>query len=319
MSGLLVGIMGAGQMAQGFDKPGDAHVLSLAHAVSASSSLRLGGFYDRSVERARAAEAKWGCPETPRDRAEWLRQPWDIVCIATPDERHADDLRDVLACRPKAVLVEKPLATDAAKGSCLLKEAAAAGIPVLVDFPRRFHSGVSAVSRLIEDGKVGAPIASTFVYSGEASHSASHMLDLFHAWWGGGWSAELKGRHGSTTLIELSRGTGRVAATFISMPASAYYVWEMRLYCASGKIELSNNPETLTVDLLAPHPLYPSFTVLTHKHTFAMEGEPLLNRTFESLNAIASNQADGLRQLAREAESQAFSGQLLAVLEGRRA
>jgi len=314
VSGLLVGIMGAGQMAQGFDKPGDAHVLSLAHAVCKSPSLRLGGFYDRSTERAKAAEAKWGCPETPRDRAEWLRQPWDIVCIATPDEGHADDLRNVLACRPKAILVEKPLATDPAEGSRLLKDAAEAGIPVLVDFPRRFHSGVGAVSRLIEDGKLGAPVAGTFVYSGEASHSASHMLDLFHTWWGGGWSAGLKGRHGNTTLIELSRGADKVAATFISMPAGAYYVWEMRVYCASGKIELSNSPETLTVDLLAPHPLYPSFNVLTHKHTFAMENEPLLNQTFESLNAIASSPAKGRSQLERERGSQEFSGRMLELL-----
>jgi predicted dehydrogenase len=316
VSGLLVGIMGAGQMAQGFDKPADAHVLSLAHAVCASSSLRLGGFYDRSAERAKAAEAKWGCPETPRDRSEWLRQPWDIVCIATPDERHAEDLHDVLGCRPKAILVEKPLATDAAEGGRLLKQATQAGIPVLVNFPRRFHSGVSAVSRLIEDGRLGAPIAGTFVYSGAASHSASHMLDLFHTWWGGGWTAELKGRHGNTALIELSRGADKVAATFIGMPASAYYVWEMRVYCASGKVELSNSPETLTVDLVAPHPLYPSFNVLTQKHAFPMEDEPLLGRTFASLCAVALEPGQARRQLAREAESQDFSGRLLTMLEG---
>jgi hypothetical protein len=308
--------MGAGQMAQGFDKPGDAHVLSLAHAVCASPSFRLGGFYDRSAERAKAAEAKWGCPETPRERSEWLRQPWDIVCIATPDERHAGDLRDVLACRPKAVLVEKPLATDAAEGIQLLNEATQARIPVLVDFPRRFHSGVNEVSRLIEDGKLGAPVAGTFIHSGEASHSASHMLDLLHTWWGGGWTIELKGRHGNTTVIELRRGTETFTATFIGMPASAYYVWEMKVLCAQGKVELSNSPETLTVDLLAPHPLYPSFNVLTCKHTFAMEDEPLLSRTFESLGAIATKPALARAQLARETESQEFSGRLLTMLEG---
>jgi len=301
-------------MAQGFDKPGDQHVLSLAHAVCTSSSFRLGGFYDRSAERAKAAEAKWGCPETPRDRTEWLQQPWDIVCIATPDERHSDDLRDALACRPKAVLVEKPLAIDAAEGGRLLKEATQARIPVLVDFPRRFHSGVSEVSRLIADGKLGAPIAGTFIHSGEASHSASHMLDLFHTWWGGGWTAELKGRHGNTTLIELRRGTETFTATFIGMPASAYYVWEMRVLCASGKIELSNSPETLSVDLLAPHPLYPAFNVLTRKHTFAMEDEPLLNLTFESLSAIATKPVLARAQLERETESQDFSGRVLGLL-----
>ena len=58
---LVVGILGAGRMAQGFDDPGSPQVLSLAHAVQASRPFRLGGFFDRRPERAEAAEHRWGC------------------------------------------------------------------------------------------------------------------------------------------------------------------------------------------------------------------------------------------------------------------
>jgi hypothetical protein len=115
-------------------------------------------------------------------------------------------------------------------------------------------------------------------------------------------------------LIELRRGTEAFTAIFIGMPASAYYVWEMRVLCASGKIELSNSPETLAVDLLAPHPLYPDFNVLTRRHAFAMEDEPLLERTFESLSVIATKPVLARAQLERETESQDFSGRVLELL-----
>ena len=82
---LVVGILGAGRMAQGFDDPGSPHVLSLAHAVQASRGFSLGGFFDQRPERAEAAERRWSCPPSPRARAAWLSQPWDVVLIATPD------------------------------------------------------------------------------------------------------------------------------------------------------------------------------------------------------------------------------------------
>jgi hypothetical protein len=314
---LVVGIMGAGMMAQGFDKPGDPHVLSLAHAVSVSPGLRLGGFFDRNVERAQAAERKWACPASPRERSDWLSRPWDIVCIATPDERHGDDLCDVLQHKPKAILIEKPLATDADQGAQLLRKASGLGIPLLVDFPRRFHSGVGVVSGLIAEGRLGSPSAATFVYSGEASHSAVHMLDLFHTWWGNGWNVENVGHRGNATLVEFVRSDERFVGAFVPMPADAYYVWEMTVFCARGKIELSNSPETLEISLLAPHPLYTSFKVLTPLHSFDMENEPLLVRAFEHLAAVAMSAARGAAQLVRETGSQEFSGRVLALLGER--
>jgi len=300
-------------MAQGFDKPGDRNPLSLAHAVCKSSGLRLGGFFDSDPVRAKAAEAKWQCPETPRERVKWLQLPWDIVCIATPDDQHAHDLHDVIALKPKAILVEKPLATDPADGTRLLKEAGRLETALLVDFPRRFHSGVQMVSQLIADGNLGAPIAGVFIYSGNANRSASHMLDLFCTWWGGEWSVEMKGRHGGASLVDFSGDTARMTATFIETPASRY-VWEMRIFCEYGKVELSNSPETLMVDLFAPHPLYPAFNVLTRKHSFDMESEPLLGRTFELLRQIAVDPAQAVIQLKRESESQQFSGKVLDLV-----
>lgn len=315
MKPLLVGIMGAGRMAQGFDRPGDRHVLTLAHAVCSSKGFHLGGFFDHKPDRAEAAERKWGCPPSPRDRTAWLDQSWDAVCIATPDTQHAADLRDVLARKPKAILTEKPLALEREDAAALLCEASRLGVPVLVDFPRRWHTGVAAVSDHIAQGRLGKPLAATFVYSGDAAHSAVHMLDLFYMWWGGGWDVALESRQGNAVHLTLSRQSEVVVTSFIHVPAESYYVLEMQVYCEKGKIELSRSPEMLEINELRPHPLYPSFQVLTPINSFQMEGEPLLVRLMETLADMIADPDVARAQAKREMDSQAFSGQVLRWLE----
>jgi GFO/IDH/MocA oxidoreductase family protein len=314
---LVVGILGAGRMAQGFDDPDSPHVLSLAHAVQASRGFSLGGFFDQRPERAEAAERRWSCPPSPRARAEWLSQPWDVVLIATPDTEHGADLRDVLARKPKGIVVEKPVATDGAEGLRLLEEAERLGVPVLVDFPRRWHSGVAAVTRHIAAGRLGEPVAATLTYSGGGAHSAIHMLDLFHTWWGPGWTPTLVSRTGDVALVTLGRGRDAMTASFVNLAADRYYVWEMHVWCERGKIELSRSPEVLELSGLDGHPLYSSFQVLTPRQRFQMEREPVLVRLLETLaDAIADPDA-ARTLLRREIDSQAFSAAVLRCLETR--
>jgi predicted dehydrogenase len=98
---VIVGILGAGRIAQSFDAPGAAHVLSLAHAVSRSTAFRLGGFFDVRAERAVAAERRWGCAPSPRTREAWLDSGWDVVCIATPEAAQAEGDRRREAARAR--------------------------------------------------------------------------------------------------------------------------------------------------------------------------------------------------------------------------
>lgn len=312
---LLVGILGAGRIAQGFDSPDrSCKVLSLAHAVLKSPALRLGGFFDIEAGRAQAAEKKWGCPTSPRDRASWLSQPWDVICIATPDAQHAADLEAALGRRPRAIVVEKPATTDPAEAQRLFDRASDMGVPVLVNYPRRYHSGIAAVSQLIASGALTRPIAATFVYSGTAAHSASHMLDLFHTWWGDGWRMCAHSISSRGSLIEMARGSQTMLASFIELPDSGYYEWALRVHCEDGKVELSGAPEMLEISRPRAHPLYPTFTALTVDQSFAMDDEPLLVRLMEAVVATIHSRDVATKQLDRERASQRFSGGVLAAL-----
>jgi hypothetical protein len=314
---LSVGIMGAGRMAQGFDAPGDAQVLSLAHAVTRTQDLTLGSFFDADPERAGAAEARWSVTPGPREREAWLATGWDVVLIATPDACHGADLADVLARRPRAVLVEKPLSTDPNEAARLLEAAAATGVALLVDFPRRYHRGVAAVAGIIDEERLGRPLAASFVHSGSAEHAAVHMLDLFHGWWGDGWRVERRASGGNASLLAFVRGGERVDASVQRLPGNPYYVWEMSVLCESGRVALVRSPEVLELSRPAPHPLYPGFDVLTPEASWDMEAEPLLCRVMADLVDAASDADVARARLARETSSQRFTGAVLRELATR--
>lgn len=310
----VVGIMGAGRMAQGFDRPGDPHVVTLAHAITSSADFGLGGFFDIDPRRAESAELKWGCPASPRNREEWLDRGWDVICIATPDSEHAADLRDVLARRPRAVLVEKPVAIDGREAEALLQEACRHGIPLLVNYPRRWHSGVTMVAEMIRAGRIGRPATATFICSGGIVHNGVHMLDLFHGWWGGAWDVTLRSRHGNVTCLMFERADEAVEAIFVDLPAAEYYVWEMQVYCAKGKVELSHSPEVLSVCFPQSHHVYNSFSVLTPAQKFDMEAEPLLSRAMGKLAQLIADPEEARSHCRLEIGSQGFSGRVLRFL-----
>jgi predicted dehydrogenase len=306
-----VGVIGAGQIAQGFDEPGDPRVLSMANAISSSGDFALGGFYDIDPARAAAAETKWSCSASPRDRGQWLAMGWDVIYIATPDARHGPDLGDALACRPRAVLVEKPIALDDRAGRELLEVAARDRIPLLVNYPRRWHTGVRRVTDMISGKEIGAPLAMSLVCSGGIAHNGVHLLDLFRTWWGGAWAVRLIGGRSGSMVLRLESDIASVDVHLTDMPTSPYYLFEMRVYCERARVEVSGRPESLTIALARPDPVYPSFRTCPEGQRFEMEGEPLLPRALERLSRLIGDAEAAAAQLAIERESHDFIAAVL--------
>jgi len=306
-----VGILGAGQMAQGFDHPGSPRVLSMAHAFTRSDRFTIGGFFDTNIDRAVAAERKWDVPESPRERRSWLDAGWDAFYVATPDADHATDLSDILRRTPRGVLVEKPIALDGKAGLALLTSAHDQGVPLMVNFPRRWHSGVSRLRAMTEAGQLSPPTAAFVVISGAPMHNLPHAIDLIHSIWDGGWTVQRDGvKSAGVTRITLCRGDASCAMAIAERPRSPY-VWEMHLYCAEGKAEFSHSPEVLEWSAPAPHPHYPDYNVLTAVFRCDMEGEPLLDRAVSALAEAMEDSSVASRIFDREIGSQQLSAQVL--------
>jgi predicted dehydrogenase len=309
-----VGIIGAGQMAQGFDAPGAPQILSMAHAFSCAPRFQVAGFFDQQPGRAAAAEQRWGVAPTPRDRGRWLAGGWDVIYIATPDREHATDLAAALDVRPRAVLVEKPLALDAGQAIALLDRAEGQGTAVLVNYPRRHHSVLTTLQRMAAAGELSPPTSVFAAVSGGAAHNLPHVIDLMRDIWGGGWQITGEPRRGELVTLHWRRGDTAFWMC-VADRESAFYTWEAHFHCREGKLEVSKSPEILEWSVPAPHPDYVTYRVLRPRISVGMEEEPLLPRVADALAEVLDDAARAAAALAVERETQRLVGAALTAFE----
>ena len=101
-------IIGAGQIASGYDSPDDQYVVTHAHVINASPNARLFGFYDIDAVAGIKASEKWG-GKSFSSIHEILAEKPNVVIVCTPDCKHMEVLESILDDPPKIVICEKPL------------------------------------------------------------------------------------------------------------------------------------------------------------------------------------------------------------------
>ncbi|WP_206691324.1 Gfo/Idh/MocA family protein [Quadrisphaera sp. INWT6] len=139
------GVMGTGWIVERF-----------VTAVTRSTGQRFTAIGSRSGDRARAAADRLGVARAHGSWAELVADPEvDVVYVATG---HADHLAGALAALEagKAVLVEKPLALDAAEGQRIADAARAAGVFCAEALWSAYLPRWDVVRQLLDDGALGA-------------------------------------------------------------------------------------------------------------------------------------------------------------------
>lgn len=81
----------------------------------------------------------------------------DLVVVAAANRAHVPLARAAIAAG-LPVVVDKPLAPDAARARALADEAAAAGVMLTVFQNRRWDADLLTLRRLLDEGAVGAPV-----------------------------------------------------------------------------------------------------------------------------------------------------------------
>ncbi len=139
---LKIAVMGAGLI-------GKRHV----EAISAERRTALAAIIDPS-DAAREFAAEKKAPWFSSLAAALASVPLDGVIIATPNQLHvANALEAVRAGIP--LLVEKPIADNAADAKILVASAEAAGVPILIGHHRRHNPMIQAAKAALEAGRLG--------------------------------------------------------------------------------------------------------------------------------------------------------------------
>ena len=148
MSGdLRVAIAGYGLAGEVFHGP----------LVAATPGLSLVAVTTSSAERAARARQAHAGIELCADADELLRRcadGLDLLVVATPNRLHIPIARSALAHRI-AVVMDKPLAADAAPAAALVEDFHAAGVPFTVFQNRRWDGDFLTVRRIVESGELG--------------------------------------------------------------------------------------------------------------------------------------------------------------------
>lgn len=166
-------IIGAGNIAAGFDFPESEKVLTHAHAVTRHPDLELAGFFDRDRKKAEKAAGIWK-GKAFLSLGEALSDV-DIVICCVPDECHVPVLKEIAKYKPKLVICEKPLAVSVDDAEQIYRRYRQ-NIPLAVNYSRRFLNEIRLLKE--EMRSYGNFLKGVGYYGKGLLHNGSHMVDL---------------------------------------------------------------------------------------------------------------------------------------------
>lgn len=122
---------------------------------------------------------RWGISALYSDVGEMMRQEQpDIVSICTHTNIRHEVTLQVIAHRPKAVFLEKPMAETLRQCDEIIAGCREQGIVGAVNCSRRWEPGWTQARELVAAGTIGQLSCVTAFCGGGLSHMGSHLLDL---------------------------------------------------------------------------------------------------------------------------------------------
>jgi len=171
-------IIGAGNIGAFYDTPDTDRILTHAHAFTKHEGFNLVGFVDVDQGKAEQAVSLWGGEAFPNMKDAFNEANVDVVCVSTPDDSHFDILKAVTQFPVKLVFAEKPLAKTTSQAAEILQVYRGKGIPIAINYIRRFIPELEKLRSDIGKGLYGSYITGTGYYGKGLLHNGSHMIDL---------------------------------------------------------------------------------------------------------------------------------------------
>jgi predicted dehydrogenase len=174
-------IVGCGNIAGLKDTPRmDGMVGTHAQAYARHSMFTLAAVVDSNPERLEVFKKVWGVDRLYSSLTGLLADgDVDVISIASPNENHAEQLREILASSnaPRAAFVEKPVCSNMEEFGSLKKLVAQARCKVFVNHTRRYDPGHRRLQAFIKSGAMGRFLGGRVYYYGGWLHNGVHVVD----------------------------------------------------------------------------------------------------------------------------------------------
>lgn len=248
-------IIGAGNIASGYDEINSEMILTHAHAFKMHNGFNLIGFVDTNEQRATLAAKKWGTKAFYSLESAVEVYPYiDIFCIAVPDNMHFDILEKVSSHNPKFVFTEKPLTQTLSESYHIKNLYSQKNIPLMVNFKRAFIPEFKTLAKEINEGKFGVLRDCFGFYNRGFKHNASHLIDLFLRLTA---DKDLIFKYLLGEIVDYSssdpsysfiaKSNSEINFILKSYHGDEYPIFEIDLHFSSGRIRIINAGENIEV------------------------------------------------------------------------
>jgi predicted dehydrogenase len=263
-------VIGLGQIGLTYDfDPARKHPSSHVLAYTLSDDMSLVAAADPKPGREELLRQLAGEAKFYADTEELVAEnpALDIISICTPPDLHLANIEFVLRhAQPKIIFCEKPLAKSS-KEAARLKSLLDGKETLLVpNISRRWSSGLKKITESIGNEEFGRLQKIAARYTRGVYNTGAHMFDLLRLWAGKiksvsvsgkvETSAEKDGDSSFSFLFETENGANGFAEAFDDRQ---YYIFEIDLYFARGKIEFRNSGDDVLYYLVKEHGLFSGF------------------------------------------------------------
>lgn len=130
---------------------------NFATAFDAVPDTEIVAVFDLGADTRQEFQDCWGDQVVAYDQFDQMlqQQQPDILCIATSQKMHADQIQQAVAAGVKGILCDKPLATSLNEADRLLDACRAGGVPLALGLDRRWLISYRRLAELLRAGIVG--------------------------------------------------------------------------------------------------------------------------------------------------------------------
>lgn len=151
--------------------------------MQAVRGIEIAGIADINPARLAPAGARLGLPANVcfDDASRMLEEtvPLDLLCVATTAPSHVTLGRLAVRSGTKRILLEKPIDISLGAARGFVAECCTVGIPLAVNYSRRWMPDYLAIKKCIAKGMIGEPRSLAIILGkGEVAMHGSHFFDL---------------------------------------------------------------------------------------------------------------------------------------------
>lgn len=264
-------ILGCGAIAGGYDRdrPLDAPPLTHAGAYSRDPQFAIAACVDPHGANREAFAREWSVQRQASTIEELGASAgeFDIISICSPTSLHAAHLAQALALRPRLIFCEKPVADKLADAERLVHACASDGIPLAVNYTRRWAPDLIALADEVREGHWGRLLSVAGWYAKGVIHNGGHMIDLFRMF-AGELSLIAAGApvfdhfEEDPTVSALLAADGGKPVHLIAGDSQAFTQFELVLTCEKGEIAMRDGGRRIETRLRLKSELFTGYREL---------------------------------------------------------